>query len=481
MYIKRLQEALAPWNEITTSAIELALNSWKKTQDLLGLLPSQIKPDNPTTKMNANSPIPPAEMHPSDVEEISTCQRGKLVLTGEIRSKEERAPILVYLVGGPGSENEADRMGRFTQNALNARYRVLFLNYRGTGTSEGMAGLKRVPSNMKAKYLELFRQDLIVQDLEAIRQCFDVDKWTLWGQSFGGWIALTYLSFYPESLKKVYLTGGMAPIGKSPDEVYQATYNKVRGYNLRYFEAYPRDELVLRCLISEICSTRGGCVRLPNGGRLTVGRLMGLGRVLGSKDGPSKLHDMLHRIHREIQSPNGLSRATGEEIENWIKYDTRPLYAVLHEAIYCDGRGIVSNWAADRIGRRQLEYRWLEPGFVKQAANGQNLDSPLYFSGEMVHPFLFNDYCRLRGLGQVAEELAKKSDWGPLYNQRQLKANTVPVRAAIYEFDMFVDYEISREVADNIGNIKVITPRGVYHDAIREHTDNIMAALFSLK
>ena len=58
-----------------------------------------------------------------------------------------------------------------------------------------------------------------VRDCEAIRQALighkddpDQRKWTILGQSFGGFCAFTYLSFFPESLKEVFTTGGIPPL-----------------------------------------------------------------------------------------------------------------------------------------------------------------------------------------------------------------------------------------------------------------------------
>lgn len=69
----------------------------------------------------------------------------------------------------------------------------------------------------------------VVKDCEFIRQALLGDKekaedrkWTIMGQSFGGFCALTYLSFFSEGLKEVFLTGGLAPLVDSPDTVYEA-------------------------------------------------------------------------------------------------------------------------------------------------------------------------------------------------------------------------------------------------------------------
>jgi pimeloyl-ACP methyl ester carboxylesterase len=43
---------------------------------------------------------------------------------------------------------------------------------------------------------------------------------TLLGQSFGGFVALSYLSAYPRAIERCLLTCGLAPIGRSHEEVH---------------------------------------------------------------------------------------------------------------------------------------------------------------------------------------------------------------------------------------------------------------------
>ena len=66
-------------------------------------------------------------------------------------------------------------------------------------------------NDVQAKYLKLYRADSIVRDCEAIRQALTADypeqkkKWSIMGQSFGGFCSLTYLSFYPEGLRESFM------------------------------------------------------------------------------------------------------------------------------------------------------------------------------------------------------------------------------------------------------------------------------------
>lgn len=49
------------------------------------------------------------------------------------------------------------------------------------------------------------------------------------GQSFGGFCLLTYLSMAPEAIEAGIFTGGLPPLGRTPEEVYQGTWWLVGG------------------------------------------------------------------------------------------------------------------------------------------------------------------------------------------------------------------------------------------------------------
>ena len=68
----------------------------------------------------------------------------------------------------------------------------------------------------------------------------------------------------------------------------------------------------------------------------------------------------------------------------------------------------------------------------------------------MIFSWMFADYAELRPLAQVAGMLAKEKDWPALYDLEQLSKNEVPVAAATYVEDMYVDYEFSKETKEKI-------------------------------
>jgi pimeloyl-ACP methyl ester carboxylesterase len=153
----------------------------------------------------------------------------------DIRKREQK-PWFVWLEGGPGSACAAPRATPFINLVLDRGYQILYIDQRGTGLSSLVSAETlelRGDEERQADYLKLFRADSIVADCEAIRKFLVKDyppelrKWTVFGQSFGGFCAFTYLSKYPEGLREVFTSGGVPPIGQSPDDVYRATFRQV--------------------------------------------------------------------------------------------------------------------------------------------------------------------------------------------------------------------------------------------------------------
>jgi pimeloyl-ACP methyl ester carboxylesterase len=142
----------------------------------------------------------------------------------------EQRPWLMFLQGGPGFEATRP-IGGFGWVERAARdYRVLLLDQRGTGRSSAVDAESIATvgdADAQASYLRSFRSDAIVRDCEFIRTALGVDRWSVLGQSFGGFCLLHYLSAYPESLREGFFTGGIPPIGRPVDDVYRATYTRM--------------------------------------------------------------------------------------------------------------------------------------------------------------------------------------------------------------------------------------------------------------
>lgn len=170
------------------------------------------------------------------------------------------------------------------------------------------------------------------------------------------------------------------------------------------------------------------------------------------------------------------AQPTLSALEGALSHDNAVIYAVLHESIYCQGRS--SNWAAERVGLTLREYQWLSstPQSVKTIR-----DAPQYFAGEMIFPFMFDIYPELDKLSQVAEQLAQYTDWPQLYDERQLARNEVPLYAASYIDDMYVDFGFASETAKLVKGCRHFITNSMYHDAVRSKTGKVLTELFALR
>ena len=150
----------------------------------------------------------------------------------------------------------------------------------------------------QAEYLGHFRADSIVRDAELIRKQLvgPDEQWDLVGQSYGGFCITTYLSIAPEGVRQAFVTGGLPPISRTPDEVYRATYPRVLDKNRRYFERYPDDRERLVKIVEQLATTK---VRLPGGDRLTPERLQVVGIEFGMAEGFERVHYLVEEAFFE--------------------------------------------------------------------------------------------------------------------------------------------------------------------------------------
>ncbi|KAG1439527.1 hypothetical protein G6F56_012269 [Rhizopus delemar] len=128
-------------------------------------------------------------------------------------------------------------------------------------------------------------------------------------------------------------------------------------------------------------------------------------------------------------------------------WDTNVIYAILHEAIYCQDQA--SRWSAERVIQEPAfasEFEWRMDKLKK--------DQAIYFTGENIYPFMFDDYSELRPLKKVADLLAEKT-WGKLYDQKSLnQLENVEVAGVSYFDDMYVDLPLSEQTAGEINGFQ---------------------------
>ena len=97
----------------------------------------------------------------------------------------------------------------------------------------------------------------------------------------------------------------------------------------------------------------------------------------------------------------------------------------------------------------------------------------------MLYPWMLDVYQSLKPFKGAAQILAEKNDWPMLYSEKNLKKNKVPVAAAVYTHDMYVDREYSMQIADVIANINVWETKSLEHNALRSNGKMVLDSLFT--
>ncbi|MFG3363897.1 alpha/beta fold hydrolase [Streptomyces sp. NPDC048156] len=380
-------------------------------------------------------------------------------------------PWLLYLQGGPGfGANRFSGKQAWLGTALQD-HRVLLLDQRGTGSSTP-ANRQTLPlrggPREQADYLTHFRADSIVRDCEAIRgEVTGGAPWTVLGQSFGGFCATHYLSAAPEGLTAAVITGGLPTLDGHADDVYRAAYPRIERKVAAHYARYPQDVERARRIAEHLAEHEP----VLNGGyKLTVEAFQSLGILLGGTGGSDRLHYLLEDAF--VRTPGGveLSDAFQEDVQAALSYAGHPLYALVHEAIYGqDARP--TNWSAERV-------RGEFPQF--DAAKTLAGDGPLLFTGESVHPWMFDCDPALRPLRETAELLAARTDWAPLYDPARLAANEVPVVAAVYHDDMYVDTAHALSTARAIKGLRTWVTDEFEHDGLRAGAPRVLDRLLAM-
>lgn len=362
--------------------------------------------------------------------------------------KDEDLPCLLFLQGGPGGKapRPTEPTG-WLAHALKT-YRVVLMDQRGTGRSTPIDGRRMsafATAEQAADYLACFRADSIVADAEHLRTTvYGGAKWSTLGQSYGGFITLTYLSQAPEGLLACYVAGGLASVTPDASEVYRRTYPRVEAKNREFYRRYPHNVDVVAAIADRLAA---GEVRLPDGDLLTVRRFQSLGLDFGMKPGYERMHWLLD----EALTGDGLSETFLSQVMARTSFSDGPLFAALQEGIYGSGDG-ASAWAAERE-------RAARPQFAETAR-------PLLFTGEMMYPWMFEEIRVLRPFRDAVELLAARSPWSPLYDLDRLASNEVPVAAAVYFDDMYVDSGLQLETAGRVGNVQAWVTNEFEHDGL---------------
>jgi proline iminopeptidase len=116
-----------------------------------------------------------------------------------------RGKPVVFLHGGPGG-GCTPKMRQFFDAE---RYRIVLFDQRGSGKSRPHAGLEANTT-----------WDL-VRDIEKLRERFSIERWQVFGGSWGSTLALAYAQSHPERVTELVLRGIFLLRTKEIDWFYQ--------------------------------------------------------------------------------------------------------------------------------------------------------------------------------------------------------------------------------------------------------------------
>ena len=348
-------------------------------------------------------------------------------------------------------------------------------------------------------YMAQMRADNIVKDAEAIKDALMLPSesqetprpWgAALGQSFGGFCMMTYLSQVEYPPKICLLTGGIAPMLTPSYDVYCSLWQRVKERSLKYYEMYPGDIAAVKRIIKALMEEPA---TLPSGGKLTARRFLNLGLSLGgSPSAFATLHEMISTacISSNDDDKVVFTRAFLKRIDSAQSFDDHPIYFLMHESIYGDGpKNSPTDWAANRAYENLVK---TPSEFDYRLTSTLNSDErPTLFFGEMVFPWMADgDFAEVSGVGMrsLADSLAKKEDWGSLYDgdhiRKVLQDGSISrAAAAVYLDDMYVDVDACMAVTKRGGPLdkcKIWVTNEYQHSGLRDDGTNIFAKLYGM-
>jgi proline iminopeptidase len=108
----------------------------------------------------------------------------------EVSGNPDGLPV-VFIHGGPGGGSKPDYRGYFNPE----KFKIILFDQRGCGKSLPFSELK-----------ENTTWDL-VEDIEKLKSHLSIQKWAIFGGSWGSTLALAYAQTYPDSCEHLFLRG----------------------------------------------------------------------------------------------------------------------------------------------------------------------------------------------------------------------------------------------------------------------------------
>lgn len=370
-------------------------------------------------------------------------------------------PAILYNQGGPGFPAPRPLGPSGVIGKGLERFRWILMDQRGTGRSHRIDALSDA-ADLSVERLKLLRQDNIVRDAERLREYLGIDKWSLFGQSFGGFCITSYVSLFPESVDKAFLTGGLPTLDKGADDLYRSTFTKLKVRQQRFFDYVPFAQQRIAEIIDHLDNSQEV---LPTGERLSSLRFRTIGIELGRGSGFDSLGYLLEEPFRTVRGEKRLRSDFLHEVGARVSFQGGPLYAAIHESIYGSvGGQHVTGWAAHRV-REEF------PEFAK---------SGTWLTGEHIFPWQFDEDPALHAFKDSAEALAQLEWDAAPYDAAALGNAEVQAAAAVYLDDIFVPFEESMQTASAYRDLRPMVTNKFQHNGISHDGEGILGELFRL-
>ncbi len=156
-----------------------------------------------STETDALTPLYP-DIEPYNVQALHVGAPHQL--TVEESGNPKGLPV-VFLHGGPGSHCKPYHRSFFDP----ARYRIILFDQRGSGSARPLG------------CLEDNSTQALIADLEAIRQALGIERWVLFGGSWGSTLALLYAEQHPQRCLGLILRGIFLARQQDMDWMYRPT------------------------------------------------------------------------------------------------------------------------------------------------------------------------------------------------------------------------------------------------------------------
>ncbi len=377
-------------------------------------------------------------------------------------------PLLVFLQGGPGGSGPrplSPSSDGWIEEAIK-HFRVILPDQRGTGRSSRVDThiMNRMDGTQGAAYLKRFLADSIVRDFEHLRRTeFGGARSVTLGQSYGGFLTLTYLSLFPQGVIASFTTGGIPHVPADATDVYRHTFPRMARKTKQFYKRYPNDVERVAIIADKLAVEPVAC-------RTVIRSPSNASRCFGSDFGMKPSFERVHWILDDaFLDGDGSASAASELSDEFLAKvmdatASRPLYWPLQEFIYANGElETPIRWAAQRVRGEHPEFA----GDIR----------PLNFTGEAMFPWMFEQERALRPFKPAMDVLMEDTHFGMIYDADQLARNEVPLQAAVYFDDMYVDSGLQLDTLSRVGRSHYWTTNEFEHDGV--HGSVVFKRLFN--